>query len=70
MNRNNIDKKYQIPVAYISCPGCGKRYGHHNTKVDSIIQECSTCVKDQGKDKDANYLQADVFIENIVLPTL
>ena len=42
-----IDNKYKIPIEEISCPGCGLKYGHHNTKVDLISQECSKCCKEQ-----------------------
>ncbi len=42
---NIIDKKYHVPIENISCPGCGQKYGHHNTKVDINSEECSSCVK-------------------------
>lgn len=42
----NIDKTYGVPVEEISCPGCGRKYGHHKTKVDVYSAECSSCVKE------------------------
>jgi hypothetical protein len=40
---NIIDKKYGMPVEEISCPCCGRKYGHHKTKVDINSEECSKC---------------------------
>jgi len=39
----DISKKYNIPKKYISCPKCGRVYGHHNSKVCENCEECSTC---------------------------
>lgn len=39
----NIDKKYRIPVEEISCPGCGRKYGHHKTKVDTKSRVLFLC---------------------------
>lgn len=61
----NIDKKYRIPVEEISCPVCGRKYGHHKTKVDIISQECSTCVK-EFRYKKFNFISAEEFIEQIL----
>lgn len=60
-----IDSKYGIPVEEISCPGCGQKYGHHNTKVDKISQECSTCVKKFGY-KEVELVESKEFIEKIL----
>ena len=60
----NIDKKYRIPVDEISCPGCGQKYGHHNTKVDLISQECSSCVKNSNKPMEL--VTSKEFIENVL----
>ena len=60
----NIDKKYGVPVEHISCPGCGQKYGHHNTKVDLNSQECSSCAKERGG--ELNLVSAKDFIENIL----
>ena len=60
----NIDKKYGVPVEEISCPGCGQKYGHHNTKVDINTQECSSCAKERGE--ELNLTSAKDFIENIL----
>jgi hypothetical protein len=59
----NIDRKYRIPIEQISCPGCGRKYGHHGTKVDTISQECSSCVK-IFKYTNYNLIDAKLFIEN------
>jgi hypothetical protein len=61
----NIDSKYRVPVEEISCPGCGRKYGHHKTKVDIISQECSTCVKEFGY-KEFNFISSQEFIEQIL----
>jgi hypothetical protein len=60
-----IDKKYGIPVDEITCPGCGKKYGHHNTKVDVISQECSKCVALWKYDK-VELVSATYFIEEVL----
>lgn len=60
------DKEYLVPKKMISCPGCGQRYGHHNTKVDLNSEECSSCCKLFGR-KDTNYVDAKVFIEEYIL---
>jgi len=61
----NIDKIYGIPVDEISCPGCGRKYGHHKTKVDIDSQECSKCVVDNNYD-NVNLVDAKYFIEEIL----
>lgn len=62
----DINKKYGIPVEEISCPGCGQKYGHHNTKVDINSQECSACAKEFRRVKDLDLVSAKEFIENIL----
>lgn len=59
-----IDKKYGVPVEEISCPGCGQKYGHHNTKVDLNSQECSSCAKERGE--PVELITAKEFIEKIL----
>ena len=59
-----IDYKYGIPVEYISCPGCGQKYGHHNTKVDIVSQECSSCAK---KYKKVELIDAHEYITKYCL---
>jgi hypothetical protein len=61
----NIDKIYGVPVEEISCPGCGRKYGHHKTKVDINSQECSSCVKIFGY-TDVKLVDAKYFIEKIL----
>ena len=65
MSYDEIDKKYNVPKDMISCPGCGQRYGHHNTKVDTESEECSSCVKQAGYD-NINLVDADTFIRSIL----
>lgn len=62
----NIDKTYLVPVEEISCPGCGQKYGHHNTKVDIHSEECSSCAKEFRNEKDIELVSAKDFIENIL----
>ena len=59
-----IDKKYGIPIKEISCPGCGQKYGHHNTNVDLNTEECSSCAKERGG--DLNLVSSKYFIESIL----
>lgn len=61
-----IDKKYQVPIEEISCPGCGQRYGHHNTKVDIHSQECSSCVKEFRDKKEIKLVSPEYFIEKVL----
>ena len=61
----SIDNKYRVPLEEISCPGCGRKYGHHKTKVDTISQECSSCVK-EFKYKEYNLVSSKEFIEDIL----
>lgn len=60
-----IDKVYGVPTKEISCPGCGQKYGHHRTKVDTISQECSACVN-EFKYKKVDLVDAKYFIEEIL----
>ena len=57
-----IDKIYGIPKELICCPGCGRRYGHHNTKVDINSEECSSCAKEFGHE-NIELISAKEFIE-------
>jgi len=59
---DNIDKKYGVPVKEISCPACGQKYGHHNTKVDKISEECSKCAK-KFEYKNIKLVSAEDFIQ-------
>lgn len=61
-----VDKKYRIPLEYISCPGCGRKYGHHKTKVDTISEECSACCKEWRPKEKVNLVDATYFIEKIL----
>ncbi len=38
-----IDKEYLIPIDDISCPNCGRRYGHHNSLVETNTELCKPC---------------------------
>jgi len=54
--------KFGLPRDYVSCPGCGRLYGHHKTKVHVETEECSSCMP--GHDK-GEYLSAIDFIEHL-----
>ena len=58
----DIDKKYGVPKEEISCPGCGRRYGHHKTKVCRNCEECSSCCRCGAQD----LVDADIFIKQIL----
>lgn len=64
-SKYDIDRKYGVPLEEISCPGCGQRYGHHKTKVDTVSQECSTCAKEQGY-KTVELMDADRYIQEVL----
>jgi hypothetical protein len=59
-----IDKKYGVPKEEISCPGCGLKYSHHNTLVDTISQECSKCC--EYRDNETNFISGTSYIEEIL----
>ena len=59
-----IDKTYQVPKQEISCPGCGLKYGHHNTEVDTISQECSKCCL--VRNDETNLVTGKYYIEEIL----
>ena len=61
----DIDKKYGIPIKEISCPGCGRKYGHHKTKVDLNSEECSSCCKQYNRE-NVELVEAKYFIEEIL----
>jgi 4-hydroxy-3-methylbut-2-en-1-yl diphosphate synthase IspG/GcpE len=61
----DIDKVYGVPKEEISCPGCGRKYGHHKTTVDQISQECSSCCKQQGR-TEVQLVSATRFIEEVL----
>ena len=60
-----MGKYINLPQEHISCPGCGRKYGHHNTKVDIHTEECSSCCKEMGY-SDCEYVTAEEFIENYI----
>ena len=62
----SIDKDYMIPIEEISCPGCGQKYGHHNTKVDIKSEECSACAKEFRESKELELVEASYFIEQVL----
>jgi len=49
MAKNGVDKQYGIPVEDMSCPSCGRKYGHHNTRVCTYCEECSSCCTCKGR---------------------
>lgn len=61
----NIHPVYKIPREEISCPSCGRIYGHHKTKVDPISEECSTCALKMGVDK-SSFISAEEFINKLL----
>lgn len=57
--------KYNCPRKEISCPDCGRIYGHHNTLVDEVNELCSVCSKDRGY-KDIKLVPAPYFINKLL----
>lgn len=49
-----------------TCSGCGRIYGHHNTKVCTICQECSACHKKGHRCYEPRYVTADKFIKTVL----
>jgi hypothetical protein len=58
-----IDEVYGIPKSEISCPDCGRKYGHHKTLVDIKTQICSSCLKNRIEEG----LLSDLLMLNIIL---
>lgn len=61
-----IDDKYGIPKKEISCPSCGRKYGHHKTNVCKSCEECSSCCGCENQE----LIDSDNFIKDFVLPSL
>ena len=53
---DKIHPIWLVPYDYISCPSCGRVYGHHKTKVHVETEECSSCRPGE------EYMEADEFI--------
>lgn len=60
----DIIEKYGLPRKYVSCPGCGQLYGHHNTKGCLNCAECSKCCRCSDDEKDIRPLEE--FMEIIL----
>jgi len=60
LNYDEPDKVYPVPKEMISCPACGQRYGHHNTKVCKNCEECSKCCMCE----EQKFVPAKQFIED------
>jgi len=60
-----ISKKWGVPVEEVSCPDCGMQYGHHKTKVDTISELCSVCVKERSY-KKVNLVDADKYVSEML----
>lgn len=56
------NKYSDIPIEHISCPYCGKKYGHHNTTVETKTEACSKCYKDLYTEK-GEFVEANTFIQ-------
>jgi hypothetical protein len=54
-----------IPREMTACPGCGRQYGHHKTKVCKNCEECSACHADNPCDKP-EFQSASVMIALIL----
>lgn len=71
MGSDLISKKYGIPSKEISCPDCGKEYGHHKTTVELHSQLCSSCFLQRKKlgdmiIEDPKFVNANYFIHEIL----
>lgn len=61
MNKDKITK-YGVPRKYVSCPGCGQIYGHHNTEVCENCEECDRYCRCNNK----KMVNAKEFINTIL----
>lgn len=43
---------YGVPRNFTACPGCGKQFGHHKTKVCMNCEQCSKCCTCKEEEKD------------------
>lgn len=62
---NDIVKKYGLPRKEVSCPSCGQLYGHHNTLVDEISEECAPCARVYKK--PMRLVDVDTFMREVIL---
>lgn len=58
-----MNNPYFVPDKEISCPGCGKLYGHNGTRVDLYSEECEECAKNYQK---TDFVSAEEFIEKVM----
>lgn len=65
MTGERISRRWGVPSKEVSCPDCGKEYGHNNTKVDTISELCSTCIKKRGE-KTVELISAEDFVSTII----
>ena len=63
--RYNLSDKYGVPKEEISCPSCGREYGHHNTKVDPLTELCGSCAVKERIDRSC-FVSAEDFIRNFL----
>ena len=52
------------PIEDVSCPGCGKVYGHDGTTVCTQCEECSSCCKER-RCPTPTTITADEFVESL-----
>ncbi len=59
--------KWGLPKDEVSCPSCGKIYGHHRTKVCSQCEECEPCCKARPINQcdGSGLVTADQFVEKL-----
>lgn len=62
MGYGEIVEKWGLPRKDVSCPYCGRVYGHHNTKVCMTCEECSKCCRCVD---DKFYLSADDYVAGL-----
>ena len=71
MQIENVSKRYGIPKEEISCPDCGRVYGHHNTFVCHECERCSKCCEElscinENSNFPHNFVSAKYFIEFVL----
>lgn len=55
---------WNLPHEEVSCPACGKIYGHDGTTVCRECEECSSC-HDPKICRKPEFISADTFVEKL-----
>jgi hypothetical protein len=60
-----MGNSWNVPDEEVSCPGCGKLYGHDQTTVCKVCEECSAC-HPSAVCKKPELVAAETFVEGLL----